>query len=122
MSAPHSMLNMVFVEQLSSNPKEILDMLIQGEEVVASFKSVRDYGALTNKRIIYFDKQGITGKKIEIYSIPLKSILMFSSENAGLIDLTTEFQIWTKIGTMKMSFSRKCDIHKISQFMAEYIL
>lgn len=47
---------------------------------------------------------------------------MFSSENAGLIDLTTEFQIWTKIGTMKMNFSRKCDIHKISQFMAEHIL
>lgn len=56
-------------------------MLVNGEEVIASFKSIRDFGAITNKRIIYFDKQGLIGKKIEAYSIPLKSIDMFSSEN-----------------------------------------
>lgn len=114
----HAMLNMVFIVQLGSSPKKILDMIIKGEESISSFKSVRE----TNKRIIYFDKQGRIGKKIRICSIPLKSILMFSSENVGLIELTTEFQIWAKIGTVKMSFSKKCDIHKISQLMAERIL
>ncbi len=119
---PKALENMIFVEQLSSTPNEISKILIEGEEVIAAFKSVRDYGAITNKRIIYGDKQGIIGKKVEIYSIPLGSIEMFSSENAGTLDLTSEFQLWTKIGTMKMSFPRNIDIHKIIIIFSKAIL
>ena len=93
MSIPAELLNMVFVEELKSTPPEIEKMLVNGERVIASFKSLRDIGAITNKRIIYFNKQGLIGKKIEAYSIPLRSIDMFSSENAGIIDFTTEFQL-----------------------------
>lgn len=97
-------------------------MLVNGEEVIASFKSIRDFGAITNKRIIYFDKQGLIGKKIEAYSIPLKSIDMFSSENVGIIDLTTEFQLWTRVGVMKMSFPKNVDVHNIVRAFSEHIL
>nr|WP_317279813.1 PH domain-containing protein [uncultured Fusobacterium sp.] len=107
MSLPAELLNMVFVEELKATPPEIEKMLVNGERVIASFKSLRDIGAITNKRIIYFNKQGLIGKKIEAYSIPLRSIDMFSSENAGIIDFTTEFQLWTKVGVMKMSFPKK---------------
>lgn len=113
---------MVFVEELKSTPAEVEKMFVNGEEVIASFKSIRDFGAITNKRIIYFDKQGLIGKKIEAYSIPLKSIDMFSSENAGIIDLTTEFQLWTRVGVMKMSFPKKVDVHNIVRAFSEHIL
>ena len=122
MSLPAELLNMVFVEELKSTPPEIEKMLVNGERVIASFKSLRDIGAITNKRIIYFNKQGLIGKKIEAYSIPLRSIDMFSSENAGIIDFTTEFQLWTKVGVMKMSFPKKVDVHNIIRAFSEYIL
>lgn len=122
MSLPIALINMVFVEELKSTPAEVEKMLVNGEEVIASFKSIRDFGAITNKRIIYFDKQGLIGKKIEAYSIPLKSIDMFSSENAGIIDLTTEFQLWTRVGVMKMSFPKKVDVHNIVKAFSEHIL
>ena len=122
MSLPAELLNMVFVEELKATPPEIEKMLVNGERVIASFKSLRDIGAITNKRIIYFNKQGLIGKKIEAYSIPLKSIDMFSSENAGIIDFTTEFQLWTKVGVMKMSFPKKVDVHNIIRAFSEYIL
>lgn len=122
MSIPAELLNMVFVEELKATPPEIEKMLVNGERVIASFKSLRDIGAITNKRIIYFNKQGLIGKKIETYSIPLRSIDMFSSENAGIIDFTTEFQLWTKVGVMKMSFPKKVDVHNIIRAFSEYIL
>jgi hypothetical protein len=122
MSIPAELLNMVFVEELKATPPEIEKMLVNGERVIASFKSLRDIGAITNKRIIYFNKQGLIGKKIEAYSIPLRSIDMFSSENAGIIDFTTEFQLWTKVGVMKMSFPKKVDVHNIIRAFSEYIL
>lgn len=122
MSLPTALINMVFVEELKSTPAEVEKMLVNGEEVIASFKSIRDFGAITNRRIIYFDKQGLIGKKIEAYSIPLKSIDMFSSENAGIIDLTTEFQLWTRVGVMKMSFPKKVDVHNIVRAFSEHIL
>ena len=122
MSIPEALVNMIFIEELKVTPEEIKKLLVNEEEVIASFKSARDYGTITNKRIIYIDKQGLIGKKIEVYSIPLKSIEMFSSENSGIIDLTTEFQIWTKMGIMKMSFPKKVDVHNIIRAFSEYIL
>ncbi len=41
----------------------ILDILIPGEHVLQCYATVRDKAALTDKRIIFTDVQGITGKK-----------------------------------------------------------
>ena len=38
--------------------------------------------AAITKRLIVRDAQGLTGKKVEIYSLPYSSINMWSSENA----------------------------------------
>jgi len=48
----------------------------------------------TNKRLILVDKQGITGKKIEYFSVVYKSISRFSIETAGNFDLDAELKIW----------------------------
>ncbi|MDO4588861.1 MAG: PH domain-containing protein [Fusobacterium sp.] len=122
MSLPENLKEIVFVEQINTVPEVIERMLVHGEEIVAIFKSLRDYGAITNKRIIYCDKQGLIGKKVEAYSIPLKSIDMFSSENSGMIDITTEIQLWTKMGNIKMSLPKKVDVHSIIRAFSQYIL
>lgn len=80
-------------------PKDINNMLIDGEIAVVAYKTIRDIAIITNKRIIVADKQGLTGKKVEIYTIPFKSINMYSTENAGsFLDFNAELELWTKAG------------------------
>ena len=57
-------------------PADVDDLLIKGEEAVAAYSTIRDCAIFTNKRLIIKDSQGITGKKIEMYSIPYANINM----------------------------------------------
>ena len=58
--------------------------LIEGEEIESGFKLVRDTLIFTNFRILDFDKQGATGKKIRIHSIYLDTICEVTCETAGM--------------------------------------
>ncbi|SDN98019.1 PH domain-containing protein [Alkalicoccus daliensis] len=62
----------------TSIPKEINEILVDREVPEIAYKTVRDVAVVTNKRFIIADKQGITGKKVEVYTIPFKSIIMYS--------------------------------------------
>ncbi|MGY0203366.1 PH domain-containing protein, partial [Acinetobacter soli] len=43
--------------------------------------------------LILRDAQGLSGEKVEIYSLPYHSINMYSTENAGgMFDLNSEVQ------------------------------
>ena len=44
--------------------KDLLNMLVEGEVIMHCYKTVRDIAALTNKRLIIRDAQGLTGKKL----------------------------------------------------------
>lgn len=77
---------------------------------------------VTNKRIIIADKQGITGKKVEVYTIPFKSIVMYSSENAGVLDLNAEIELWTRVGNFKLRLNRGVDVRKLDKIIGQYIL
>jgi hypothetical protein len=50
--------------------------LVPGEEAVVAYKTFRDSAIFANKRLIVKDAQGITGKKVEICSLPYSSIDM----------------------------------------------
>ncbi|CEI83929.1 hypothetical protein BN997_03857 [Oceanobacillus oncorhynchi] len=73
--------------------KEYEQLFIEGEEVSAAFKVIRDLFIFTNKRLILVDKQGLTGKKTEYHSILYKSISHFSVETAGHFDMDAELKI-----------------------------
>lgn len=66
-------------------PQDVAELLVEGEQGVAAFKTMRDSAIFTTKRLIVRDAQGITGKKVEVYSLPYASINMWSSENAGKV-------------------------------------
>ncbi len=103
-------------------PNDIEDLLIHGEQAVCAYSTVRDVAIFTNKRLIVRDAQGITGKKVEIYTLPYKSIDMYSTENAGPLDPNSEVELWTRAGHIKINLKRSADIRKIDRILAEFIL
>lgn len=104
-------------------PQDIYSVLVQGETPVASYKTFRDSATFTNKRLIVRDAQGITGKKVEIYSLPYSSILMWSSENGhGVLNFNSEIELWTKAGHIKVNLNKGLDIRRLDQLISNAIL
>lgn len=106
----------------TSVPREVEEILVPGEVAHAAYKTIRDIAVITNKRIIISDRQGVTGKKIEVYTIPFKSIVMYSSENAGLLDFNAELELWTRVGKFKLNLKKGIDIRKLDRLIGEHIL
>ncbi|NLM13844.1 MAG: PH domain-containing protein [Epulopiscium sp.] len=81
-----------FYEEVPLSPS--LQPFISKNEVVHfTVKTVRDVAVFTDKRILVADKQGITGKKIEYYTIPYKNIITYAVETAGTFDLDSEIKL-----------------------------
>ncbi|RSL30239.1 PH domain-containing protein [Salibacterium salarium] len=103
-------------------PAEIEDVLVEGETAEIAYKTVRDVAVVTNKRIMIADRQGMTGKKVEVYTIPFSSIVMYSSENGGTFDLNAEMELWTKVGRLKLNLNKKVDVRKLDRLIGSHIL
>ncbi|OIU73074.1 PH domain-containing protein [Rossellomorea aquimaris] len=104
-------------------PDDVTALLVNGEEAVAAYKTFRDSAIFTNKRLIVRDSQGITGKKVEVYSLPYSSVLMWSTENAGsFLDVNAEVELWTKAGHIKVKLKKGIDVRKFDKLIAEALL
>lgn len=104
-------------------PNDVNKILVSGEVAVAAYKTFRDSAIFTNKRLIVRDAQGLTGKKVEIYSLPYSSILMWSSENAGrMLDFNSEIELWTRAGHIKVNLKKGLDIRRLDKLISEAIL
>ena len=101
----------------------IKEFLIDGEEIVGTYKSIRDGVVFTNKRIIAINVQGLTGKKKDFTSIPYSKITTFSLETAGLLDLDAELEIYmSAVGKVKFDFTGKTDVKEICKMISQYAL
>ena len=99
------------------------DLLIEGESIMSSFKTVRDMVIFTNKRIIAVNVQGITGKKKDFTSLPYSKIQAFSIESAGSFDLDVELELWfSGLGKVRFEFSSWFDVKDFNRFIGSYIL
>lgn len=97
--------------------------LIEGEEVLSAFKTIRDQLVFTNKRIISANVQGLTGKKIDYTSIPYSKIQTFSVETAGLLDLDCELEIYiSSIGKIHFEIKGGFDIVAFNKIISNYVL
>ncbi len=103
-------------------PDDVSDILVEGEKPVCAYKTIRDSAIFTNKRLIVRDAQGITGKKVEVYTLPYSSIVMYSTENAGRLDFDAEVEMWTKAGRITISLRKGVDIRALDKVLATYIL
>ncbi|MBT1452371.1 PH domain-containing protein [Glaciecola sp. XM2] len=74
--------------------EELAPVLSNNESVLQAYKMVRDLYVFTSHRLMFIDKQGVTGKKIDYLSIPYKSITTFNVQTAGRFDTDCELSIW----------------------------
>lgn len=104
-------------------PQDVQELLVEGEQAVAAYKTFRDSAVFTTKRLIVRDAQGLTGKKVELYSIPYSSINMWSSENAGkILDVNAELQLWTRSGVIKIKVGKQVDVRRLDRLIAWAVL
>ena len=104
--------------------KEFAPILVDGEEVVAVYKLVRDMFIFTNKRLVLVDKQGITGTKVEYLTIPYAKITCFAKESAGLLDLDAELKIWITGHPQPLvkEFRKDAAINEVYQLLSQATL
>ena len=104
-------------------PADVQGLLMEGEQAVASFRTFRDSATFTTKRLIVRDAQGLTGRKVEIYSLPYSAINMWSSENAGgILDRDAELELWTRAGHIKVKLTKGADVRRIDSLIAWAVL
>ena len=102
---------------------ELAPLLVDGEKLVSSYKSVRDGVAFTNKRIFVINVQGMTGKKKDITSLPYSKIQAFSTETAGLLDNDSELELWfSGLGKVKLEFVSNANLTEICKLISDYTL
>jgi hypothetical protein len=103
---------------------EFRPILVEGEELVAAYKIVRDMMVFTSKRLILVDKQGVTGSKTDYQSIPYARIVRFSKESTGIMDLDAELKIWI-VGQplpIAKTFTRNQNVNEVYQILSRAVL
>lgn len=103
---------------------EFAQVLAAGERIEKAYQLIRDMFVFTDKRLIFVNRQGVTGNKVEYQSIPYRSITRFSVETAGTFDLEAELKIWLT-GTpqpIQLQFNKKLSIYDVQKVLAGYVL
>lgn len=103
---------------------EFAQVLAPGEKIEKAYQLIRDMFVFTDKRLIFVNRQGLTGNKVEYQSIPYRSITRFSIETAGTFDLDAELKLWLT-GTanpIQLQFNKKLSIYSVQSVLASYVL
>lgn len=104
---------------------EVNALLINGEQAVMAFQTVRDQLIFTNKRIISVDVQGITGRRKSYSSMPYSKIQYFSIQTPGFAELFPDselFVMFSNTFTAKFEFKGNVDIGLIGRMISDYVL
>ena len=104
---------------------EVNGLLINGEEVVAAFQTIRDQLIFTNKRVLAIDVQGITGKRKSFSTMPYSKVQYFSIQTPGFAELFPDSELFLMFSsgfTAKFEFKGNVDIGKIGRMISEYVL
>lgn len=106
-------------------------ILLPGERIVAAFKTKRDSYVFTEKRVLFEDVQGLTGKKRSVMSVPYEKISAYSVETAGLFDTDGELRIYVSgfpgngkdgPGVIKKEVRDNVDVYLLHQIISEQII
>lgn len=104
---------------------EIRGLLIEGEEILSAFKTVRDKLVFTSKRIISIDVQGLTGKRKSFSSLPYSKIQFFGIQTPGFLELVPDSELFLTFSngtTAKFEFKGGVDIGEIGRMISKYVL
>ena len=98
-------------------------LLAPGEQIEHAYQLIRDYFVFTSTRLVLVDKQGVTGRKMELHSIPYRSITHFSVETAGTFDLDAELKIWisSRAEPFVRQFNKNLSVYEVQAVLAGYV-
>ena len=104
--------------------REYAQLLAAGERVEKAYQLIRDQFLFTDKRLIFVNKQGLTGSKVEYLSIPYRAITRFGIETGGTFDLDAELKIWVTGAPepLKVQFNKRLSIYEVQSTLAAYVL
>ena len=119
--------NASFLKLKPVNDKDFADMIspmfVPGEQIVQSFRGIRDGVVFTNKRIFAINVQGITGKKKDFTTLPYSKIQAYSVETAGVLDLDSELDVWfSGMGRVRFEFVARANVADICRMISEKVL
>ncbi|MCR4672436.1 MAG: PH domain-containing protein [Lachnospiraceae bacterium] len=103
----------------------VAGLMVNGEQPVMAFKTVRDQLVFTNKRIISIDVQGITGKRKSYTSLPYSKVQFFSIQTPGFIEIVPDSELVLTFAngfTATYEFKGRVDIGEIGKVISEYVL
>jgi len=116
---------------VSTNPAEVEStlkrspkVLLNDEIVEQAYKLGRDLCIFTTKRILFVDRQGMTGKKVDFTSIPLRYCHAFTVKTAGNFLSEPEVKIYAECGnTVSQDLSKSSsDVWAVQQLLANKII
>lgn len=104
--------------------------LLNDEEIFQAFTLVRDIIIFTNIRMIFFDKQGATGKKMSLKSIFLMNVIDCEMETSGTgfddSEITITYMTNVKrrsnteaLATYKFEFPKKAEVDSLYRWLFE---
>ena len=98
----------------------LFEVLIIGEDIKHSYKSLDSFLVFTNKRIIYYS---ITKEfsKSKTLSIPYRSISMFAVENTG-DKSDNELVLYIAGKILRLGFNRETNLLDVCKLLSEKIL
>lgn len=98
-------------------------LIAKDETVVSAYKLIRDWIAITDKRLIYIDVKGMTGTKKSVASVPWRHIVSFSIVTAGIMDLNAELNLFIASSPFALTwtFSRSVNIYEVQAVIADAI-
>ncbi|WP_062381247.1 PH domain-containing protein [Demequina pelophila] len=107
----------------ASADSQFAHLLLDGEQVMMSFRGMRDMVVFTSKRIIALNVQGVTGKKKDFTSLPYNKIQTWSVETAGTFDRDAELEVYfSAVGKVKFEFAGNTDVAYLSKLIGHYVL
>ena len=105
--------------------KDYGHLLADGEKIEAGYQLIRDGFFFTNKRLVYIDKQGVTGKKISYMTILYKNISRFAVETAGNFDLDAELKIWISgeaLPSVSLQFNKNVNVYNVQKMLMTHLV
>lgn len=119
-----SMINLQKInsKDINANAKSLI---LEGENIIGVYKTIRDQIIFTDKRIMTVDVKGITGKKQEIFSLPYSKIQYFGIQTVGFAELIpdSELAIYFNNGLKAhFEFKGNNDILEIGKNISKYTL
>lgn len=97
-------------------------MLAPDETIHFLYAATRDRVMFTDRKIITYDVQGITGSKKEYRIFPYSKISSISVETSGFMDFDSDFKVWVSgVGAFEIKFGTKLDIVQLGSFLASKV-